>query len=104
MRGDDKLLNEKTHKKPRLKIGFVAVLIFALYLVYAIVSQQAAISSNEKVINDLTNQITENKEKLAELRDTKESYGSDESIERIARDKLGLVRPDEKVFIDIAGQ
>ncbi len=96
--------NQNTHKKPRFKIGFLVVLIFALYFVYGIISQQAAISSNEKVITDLTNQVTENKEKLAELRDTKDSYGSDESIERIARDKLGLVRPDEKVFIDVTGE
>ncbi|NLM51092.1 MAG: septum formation initiator family protein, partial [Clostridiaceae bacterium] len=39
-----------------------------------------------------------------ELKHTLELYQSDEYNERLAREKLGLVKPGEQVFIDASGR
>jgi len=50
-------------------------------------------------------QIEQRIQKEEELKQSllaeKEALMSDESIERIAREKLGMVRDGEKVFVDI---
>lgn len=51
------------------------------------------------------NQIEQRIQKEEELKQSlvaeKEALMSDESIERIAREKLGMVKDGEKVFVDI---
>ena len=49
---------------------------------------------------ELTRQVEEN----TELQRLYSAGESDEYIERIARDRLGYVAPDERIFIDMSGE
>lgn len=49
-------------------------------------------------------QIAEQTIKNNELKKVIESGNEDEYIERIAREKLGLVMPDERVFVNTMGE
>ena len=51
-------------------------------------------------IKDLESKISEEKSRNSELADKKSKYSSKEHIEEVARDTLGLVRANEKVYID----
>ena len=81
------------------------VLVFA-FLVYAavvLVDMQVNIADNRRQLEELTVQREQmrlvNKEIERELAsDIDQDY-----IERIAREKLDFVDPDEQVFIDISG-
>ena len=79
----------------------VLVLIFIIYLVYTFISQQKTLNSYAKereMYNEEKELAEEEQEKLNEM---KENINSDEYIEQIAREKLGMYYPNERVYIDI---
>ena len=79
----------------------VLILIFIIYFIYTIISQQKTLNAYalEKVcVND---QIDVAEETQAELMEMKENINSDEYIEQIAREKLEMYYPNERVYIDI---
>ena len=51
-----------------------------------------------KLLEEKVNKETESKQALLEQRD---EITSDESIEKIAREKLGMVKDGERIFVDI---
>ena len=91
------------NKRNRANILFIAVSLVAAYFLFCIISQQSIISSNKKEIKELTTQVEAKEKTLDTLNDEALGLGSDEYIERIAREKIGLVRPDETVYIDSTG-
>ena len=59
---------------------------------------------NKTYFKELSMYILAGKKKLQEVDELKGQVDSDEYIEKIAREKLGLIKQDEIVFIDIAGK
>ena len=49
----------------------------------------------------LQNQIEEETERQNELTEKRDNVGSTEYIEEVAREKLGMYLPNERVYIDI---
>lgn len=82
----------------------ITALILTVLTVYAILALMRA-RSDLRDANEMTAQLqveieavsAENEELMRRI----ESSGSDSAIERIARERLGLVMPDEIVFTDI---
>ena len=66
-----------------------------------ILSQQKLLNAYAKEDKDYRNQIEQANEIKQELSETLESLNSTEYIEQIARDKLDMYLPNEKVYIDI---
>lgn len=87
------------HKKG-IKLWAFALLIGAL--LFRGVIQQPQIKSNQERINELNNQIEYEKQRSEEVDNLKEMVGTDEYIEKIAREKLGLIKENEKVFVDVS--
>ena len=85
---------EKVYKK----IIFIAI---ACYVVSIFVSQQKTLNSYKQEINKCEEQIADAKETKQSLIAMKENVNSPEYIEQIAREKLGMYLPNEKVYIDI---
>ncbi len=56
------------------------------------------IATYEKRIADLEQKLNEQEQYKKELDSTEDVYSSQESVEQIARDTLGLVKSDEKFF------
>ena len=95
---------KKTRKTRKLKIEFCFALALAIYLVCAIINQQSVITNNSKEISELSEQLAQTEQELEEINDSAAEYSSDEFVEKVARERLGLVRPDETIFIDVTNE
>lgn len=76
--------------------------IVALVMIIRGIGVQPDINANKQVIAELEAQIEAEKEYQAEVDRLRENADTDEYIEKIARDRLGMVKSDEILFIDIA--
>lgn len=65
---------------------------------------QPQITENYDKISELEEQIEYEQQRADEVDALKENVDSDEYIEKIAREKLGMIRKDEIMFIDITGE
>lgn len=77
------------------------LLIVGIYLVVTFINQQKKIDSYNSNIDYLSSKIDEQNEYKAELNSVKDNVNSLEYIEEIAREKLNMYMPNEKVYIDI---
>lgn len=89
-------------KKPNIKkvAAYAAAAVVLIYFVYTMIWQQVQISRKSKEIDNLRQQVEAELEESDKLRSEIENLNDPEYIERIAREKLGLVRPNERVFVD----
>lgn len=78
----------------------VATVALCLYFVYAVIWQQSMISKKNDEIDELKQQVELATDESERLKQEMEMLEDPEYIERIAREKLGLVRPNERVFVD----
>ena len=98
------MTDEKKRKKSRLNGKKCFLIVLSVYFLVAIVGQQSKINNLTAEIKQ-TNQMIEDKNKeVDKLKDKETLYLQNDEIERIARDRLGLVRSDETVFIDVTGK
>ena len=83
---------------------WIATLIFtvaAFYMIYILVGQQKLIAANREKIADYQEMKSLETDKQALLMEKGETILTDEFIEKLAREKLGLIIPGEKVFIAV---
>jgi cell division protein DivIC len=64
--------------------------------------QRPQLKSYNTEIEELETKIAEERERQAEIDDLKTKVNSDEYIEKIASDKLGLVKSNAKIFLDVS--
>ena len=93
-------------KKPKIKLNIATLSIVLAALVSAgmIVKgamYQPAISAHEK---RKAESIEYEKQRIKEIDEVSEKVGTDEYTEKVAREKLGMIKSDEIVFVDISGQ
>lgn len=89
------------NKRKKSRFGVVLFLSAIVYLTYLLISQQGILYAKQAQLDGINSKIQaeeENKEKL--IRQSEE-INSDESIEKIAREKLGMVKHGERVFVDV---
>ncbi len=86
-----------SYKKVFKKILFLGI---AIYIVGTLLSQQKTLNAYSKEVNNYENQIEEQQEAQQSLNEIKENVNSSQYIEQIAREKLGMYLPNEKVYID----
>lgn len=85
-------------KKPGLKLLVIAGLL--LYFVWLLFDQQKSIYSMTNERKVIETKIAEEKKLNADLKEQNEFANTDQFIESNAREKLGMVKQGEKVFID----
>lgn len=95
--------NEKKAKNTRFKPKTFIAMVLIVYFVVSIIGQQSSINELNGTINEYNVKIEDKKSELAALDDKKKTGATDEAIESIARERLGLVRSDETVFVDVTG-
>ncbi len=81
-------------------IAFVLAAIFFGYFVFAMVDTSKAIADSEKLLASYNEAITKQEEIEDTIEYEESIQGSDEQIEKIARERLGLCKSNEKIFID----
>lgn len=89
------------NKKTNNLFRKVIVLIFVVYFIYTILTQQKTLNSYAKEREIYNEQIDLAQDEQNELKKIKENINSDEYIEQIAREKLDMYYPNERVYIDI---
>lgn len=77
------------------------LVIAILYVSITFINQQKSISAYNNEQENLKNKIKEQKEYNQTLLTTKENISSPDYIESLAREKLDMYLPNEKVYIDI---
>ncbi len=96
-----KVTSTYTHKRNVKKLVIWAAFgIIGISLVWTLISQQFTISSQNKEINALESRVQEVQQQSDNLKQQVDNLENPEYIERIAREQLGLVRPNERVFVD----
>ncbi len=81
------------------KLRNVFFLVLAAGLIALIVSQQDVLDRNVERNETLQQNIEDMKQKIEQLEEERSILGSDEYVERKAREALGYVKSDETVFI-----
>ncbi|MEG2053965.1 MAG: septum formation initiator family protein, partial [Oscillospiraceae bacterium] len=84
-----------------LKLGLCLV---TAYLVFSLVNGQLNIMAKEQELAQINMKISQQQSANLELSRVLESDDDAASMERIAREKLGYVMPDERVYMDISGK
>ena len=91
-------------KKPKKGLFLrIAVIAFAVYLLYSLISIQTNINRKQTELDNIMQEYNEALIRNEELQRTVDSYGTDEFIEEQARDKLGYAYPEEHFYIDVSG-
>lgn len=85
-------------KKKQLRLRHLLIILFLLYVGYTVVSQYVQLwdlSCQEKVLKEQLEQALKERD---ELKREIELLHTDDYIERVARDELGLVKSGEYIF------
>ncbi|WP_352399698.1 septum formation initiator family protein [Anaerotignum sp.] len=77
---------------------FLSVFICAVGV--GVVSQAKAYDQIKQERMEIASQIKQEQEKQLEFEKRKEYYNSDSYIEQIAREQLGMVKPNEVLYIN----
>ncbi len=99
MRGNRRVV-KKVKKKKGVQLSHIVTIAFVVYFGYTFFSQQLKINRYNSQI-EMYNKEIEAKQNLVEYYNAQnENISSDEYIESVARERLGLVKPYETVYID----
>lgn len=93
--------SKKKNKKYRVDYLRVILIIGVVYFAVTFVKQQFSINEYNVKIESIKQDIALAEDKIEELNDTKSKVNDSEYIEKVAREELGLVKPYEKIFIDV---
>ena len=90
---------KKNIKKIFKKILLIGIII---YLIYIFFSQQKMLNLYKADKENFQKEIAIEKEEQERLKQIKSNINSNEYIENIAREKLDMYLPNEKLYIDIS--
>lgn len=87
--------------KKKLKIRRLIILALLIYILYTLILQQKTLNAYRAERNYYNEKLVEAQETQAELLDLKSNLESTDFITDIAREKLDMYLPNERVYIDI---
>ena len=95
----DRLLMKKNKSKNSLykRIFYYAIFIYVLYV---LIGQQRTLNTYKKNQEYYSKQLNEQVAYREKLTNTKNNINSKEYIEQIAREKLDMYLPNERIYID----
>ncbi|MFA5881523.1 MAG: septum formation initiator family protein [Eubacteriales bacterium] len=91
---------QRKRKKFKLKGPSVVLLIILGFIFYSFGGQMAEMYNVQHEIKKIQDQMDELRLKNTDLRKQVDQLGSGAYIEREAREKLGLVKPGEKIILE----
>lgn len=83
--------------KNKTKLVFVVLIIYAAI---TIINQQKTLNSYKTAQTNLNQQIKEAKDYQEELNTNKQNINSLEYVEKVARKKLNMYYPNERIYVD----
>ena len=102
MRKNQEIIKRRKVKKRKKSLNIVhnVTIVFLAYFGYTIFDQQIKLDKYDSQIAMYQKEIDSKKNLIEYYNNQNENITSDEYIESVARDKLGLVKPYEKVYVD----
>ena len=96
-------MSNYSNKKSRKKINFAKILLIGIFVYFISVFCIQQFRINEYRVQEeyYENAIAEINEEKQENEELMAQTNTAEYIEQVAREKLGLVKPYEKIFMDI---
>lgn len=88
----------KSRKKRRFPVALCCLGLFVAYFTFSFISQEFELRSVRRQVAELRQAHTELLVKQAGLQAEVELLQTDEYIERLARDRLGLIKPQDNIF------
>lgn len=88
--------------KKKIKFNRIFIIVLILYIAYILLSRHQVLRSYKQEEKKYQSLIAEEQQRNSELQQEKDNLDSTEYIEEIARDKLGMYLPNERVYIDIS--
>ena len=82
----------------------LVILAVCVYAVFTLINQRITLSKCEQAKIEQQKKITDAKIENQKLQDELKKADTDEYLENRAREDLGLVKANERVFIDITGE
>ena len=76
------------------------ILVIGIYVIFTLINQQKTLNQYSQSSYELSQKIEEEKETKEELAKKKEDVNSLEFIEQMAREKLDMYYPNERVYVD----
>ncbi len=92
---------KKQKKSNRIWVR-IFLIVFAIVVVADVAWQYQRYEVLQEELSEINQQIAEEKKKATDFEARKEYYNSDAYIEQIAREKLGLVKSNEILYINRA--
>lgn len=90
-------------KRKRNILWYILVAILVLYFAVSLFTQQMKINESKEKMAELEEKINAVQEESEQLKKEIENAECKETVEAIAREKLGLLYPDERKFVDSNG-
>lgn len=90
----------KRKKSKKSKIFIVALVAFAVYCGVSITVMQIDIAKREKALVAAQEELAEEQYRNKSMRSILDAGHDMDYVLRMAREKLGFVFPDERVFVD----
>lgn len=82
------------------KLKNLAFIVIAVYAVLTFTNQEKILNSYREQKTEIANQIEDAEEQKQQLTISKENANSLEYIEQIAREKLNMYYPNERIYVD----
>ena len=82
------------------KLKKLAFIVIAVYAVVTFVNQEKILNSYREQQTEIANQIEDAEEQKEQLTISKENANSLEYIEQVAREKLNMYYPNERIYVD----
>ena len=79
----------------------IILILIIIYIMYIFVNQQMTLNSYRTSQAYYKEQIEKQKKYNEDLEKTKTNINSEEYIEKMAREKLDMYLPNERVYVDI---
>lgn len=88
-------------KRKKSGVGLIMLIAFIGYFAYTFLTQQQMLESRSAEMSKVVTKINEQKQINQDLLREKKELNTDEYIEKVAREKLGMVKEGEKIFMDL---
>lgn len=95
--------HKKTNKKlnPKKFIAFLGCFGMLVYFSFILIHQHICLCEREKIAAEYQEKISTAKLNQQQLKNELAKVKTDEYLEKLAREKLGLIKPNERVFVDV---
>jgi len=90
------------NKRKKRSWGLILITgVFILNIGIVLVKQEKMMRAQQKELEEIQSNIERENELNKKLLQQKQEVNSDEYIEKIARENLGMIKDGEKIFVDV---